>query len=65
VRRDAARQEWKKVWAKEATDSLGSVGSRIAQLKPELLLSAPPFRVTTAGIRLLSPTGAVLERPTV
>ena len=47
-------QEWKKAWAKDAESALGGGGgSRIALLKPEKLLNAPPFRVTTAGISLL------------
>ena len=53
---ESPAQEWKKVWAKEA-ETLGGSSNRIALLKPELLLSAPPFRVTTAGISLLPPPG--------
>ena len=47
-------QEWKKVWAKDADALLGG-SSRVAPLKPEQLLSPPPFKVTTAGISLLAP----------
>ena len=50
-------QEWKKIWA-SGTDSASDAGSssRIAPLRAEQLLNAPPFRVTTAGIGFLAPT---------
>ena len=54
-------QEWKKVWAKEA-EALGGSVMNIAPLKSELLLNPPPFKVTSAGISILTPTGAVVER---
>ena len=47
-----APQEWKKVWAKDVESSIGGT-TLIAPLKPELLHSSPPFKVTTAGISLL------------
>ena len=54
-------QEWKKVWAKEA-EALGGSVMNISPLKSDLLLKPPPFKVTSAGISILTPSGAVAER---
>jgi len=62
-------QEWKKVWAKvEDSSGVGAVdaaaaaaAARIAPLRPDQLLTPPPFRVSTAGVSLLDRTsGATL-----
>ena len=48
-------QEWKKAWASAERDSAGS-GSppKVAPLRADQLLAAPPFRVSTAGVSPLS-----------
>jgi len=62
-------QEWKKVWSSNdgssgipaPVDANGAPMSRIAPLRHDQLLNPPPFRVSVAGVSLLSAaTGKVL-----